>query len=264
MFHRSTFVSPLPTPVSGQPLKAVLFMSLLLVLFLSGCKSASTPTQTQVPAQPQGQSAEPQVHDQAQQSTYPATDTPSPARSDEEIIGDFDAELDASIAVFDGMILDERAKAETIEASLGGGQEGGEQGGGELGGGSGGDGSLFEDGDIYEGLPGYGEFPESADQGEEGSAAQQASYEGESSTASGDASSSESAAGGSSEATAEGSVASPSGLETTRRGGIPEDIEGGSDDDIVARQIREAALKEKDPALREKLWDEYRKYKNQQ
>jgi len=218
------------------------------MLFLSGCKSASTPTQTQVPAQPQSQSSEPQAQDQAQQSAYPAADTPSPARSDEEIIGDFDAELDASIAVFDGMILDERTKAEAIEASLGGGQEGGEQGGGELGGGSGGGGSLFEDGDIYEGLPGYGEFPESADQGEEGSAGQQASNEGESSTASGD----------------EGSVASPSGLETTRRGGIPEDIEGGSDDDIVARQIREAALKEKDPALREKLWDEYRKYKNQQ
>ena len=26
------------------------------------------------------------------------------------------------------------------------------------------------------------------------------------------------------------------------------------------RQIREAAMKEKDPELREKLWDEYRKY----
>ena len=32
------------------------------------------------------------------------------------------------------------------------------------------------------------------------------------------------------------------------------------DDDVVARQIREAAMKEKDPELREKLWDEYRKY----
>lgn len=251
MFHHSTFVSLLPTPVTVQPLKAVIFMGLLLVFFLSGCKSASTPTQTQMPAQPQSQSTEPQVHDQAQQSTYPAAGTISPARNDEEIIDDFDAELDASIAVFDGMILKERAKAEAIEASLGG-----EQGGGEQGDSSGGEGSLFEDGDIYEGLPGYGEFPESPDQGEEDGNAQQAGNEGEGSTASGDA--------GSSEAAAEGSVASPSGLETTRRGGIPEDIESGSDDDIVARQIREAALKEKDPVLREKLWNEYRKYKNQQ
>ena len=31
--------------------------------------------------------------------------------------------------------------------------------------------------------------------------------------------------------------------------------------DIVARQLREAATKEADPILREKLWKEYRKYK---
>ena len=43
----------------------------------------------------------------------------------------------------------------------------------------------------------------------------------------------------------------------------PKDIPSGEDDDIVARQIREAALKESDPQLRGKLWQEYRKYKNQ-
>jgi hypothetical protein len=42
----------------------------------------------------------------------------------------------------------------------------------------------------------------------------------------------------------------------------PPDIPDGSDDDVVARQIREAAMKERDPELREKLWDEYRKYVN--
>lgn len=40
----------------------------------------------------------------------------------------------------------------------------------------------------------------------------------------------------------------------------PEDIPSGRDDDIVARQLREAAMHEPDPELREKLWDEYRKY----
>ncbi len=35
----------------------------------------------------------------------------------------------------------------------------------------------------------------------------------------------------------------------------------GQDDDVVARQIREAAEKEADPKLREKLWEEYRRYK---
>ena len=33
------------------------------------------------------------------------------------------------------------------------------------------------------------------------------------------------------------------------------------DNDILAQQLREAAQQEKDPALREKLWAEYRKYK---
>jgi len=33
------------------------------------------------------------------------------------------------------------------------------------------------------------------------------------------------------------------------------------DDDIVARQLKEAAEKENDPELKEKLWDEYYKYK---
>jgi hypothetical protein len=35
----------------------------------------------------------------------------------------------------------------------------------------------------------------------------------------------------------------------------------GQDDDIVARQLREAAEKETDPALKEKLWQEYEAYK---
>ena len=36
---------------------------------------------------------------------------------------------------------------------------------------------------------------------------------------------------------------------------------GGHDDDIVARQLREAAEKETDPVLKEKLWKEYEDYK---
>ena len=41
----------------------------------------------------------------------------------------------------------------------------------------------------------------------------------------------------------------------------PTDIPNGNDDDVVARQLREAAMREPDPAIREKLWAEYRKYK---
>lgn len=41
----------------------------------------------------------------------------------------------------------------------------------------------------------------------------------------------------------------------------PADIPDGSDDDVVARQLREAAEKENDPELKRKLWEEYRRYK---
>ena len=45
------------------------------------------------------------------------------------------------------------------------------------------------------------------------------------------------------------------------RHGPPPGLGDGGDDDIVARQLREAASQEPDPVLRDKLWAEYRKYK---
>ena len=42
---------------------------------------------------------------------------------------------------------------------------------------------------------------------------------------------------------------------------MPTDVGDGNDDDVVARQLREAAMKEKDPQLQAKLWQEYRDYK---
>lgn len=42
---------------------------------------------------------------------------------------------------------------------------------------------------------------------------------------------------------------------------VPADIPDGKDDDVVARQLREAAMSETDPELREKLWQEYRNYR---
>ena len=42
---------------------------------------------------------------------------------------------------------------------------------------------------------------------------------------------------------------------------IPEDIPSPQGDDIVAKQLREAASAEKDPELRAKLWEEYKRYK---
>lgn len=54
----------------------------------------------------------------------------------------------------------------------------------------------------------------------------------------------------------------PRGQATTAAVEVPEDIPDASDDDIVARQLREAAMNEPDPELREALWEEYRTYKS--
>ena len=62
-----------------------------------------------------------------------------------------------------------------------------------------------------------------------------------------------------------GQTASSSGAEQADSDiiPIPDDIDDGQGDDIVLRQIRDAAIKERDPILREKLWDEYRRIKDQ-
>ncbi len=53
----------------------------------------------------------------------------------------------------------------------------------------------------------------------------------------------------------------PGDYKQVATGPVPANIPDGRDDDIVARQLREAASKETDPVLREKLWEEYKKYK---
>ena len=46
-----------------------------------------------------------------------------------------------------------------------------------------------------------------------------------------------------------------------RGAGIPNDVADARDDDIISRQLREAAMQEEDPGIREKLWADYRRYK---
>lgn len=89
---------------------------------------------------------------------------------------------------------------------------------------------------------------------------------------SGGGSGTESSSGGRNlyEASDEGGYGSVGGGIGGRSGGAPDnpavfeapdDIPSGNDDDIVARQLREAAMREADPEVREALWNEYRKYK---
>jgi hypothetical protein len=68
---------------------------------------------------------------------------------------------------------------------------------------------------------------------------------------------SESGAGGSGSTP---SIESMSEEEIAKR--TPPDIPDLVSEDIVAKQLREAALAEEDPVLRERLWEEYRNYNN--
>jgi hypothetical protein len=77
-------------------------------------------------------------------------------------------------------------------------------------------------------------------------------------------------AGGGVEGTGEvGTIARPTAEREASVGGLseeeikartPEDIPDLVSEDIVAKQLREAALSEEDPELRERLWEEYRLY----
>ena len=49
--------------------------------------------------------------------------------------------------------------------------------------------------------------------------------------------------------------------QSSDNGKIPEDILYADNDSVLQAQIRQAAINEKDPKVRAKLWNEYRKYK---
>ncbi|AFJ03694.1 hypothetical protein Q7C_2573 [Methylophaga frappieri] len=59
----------------------------------------------------------------------------------------------------------------------------------------------------------------------------------------------------------ESSTDSPPLTAGSDNGAVPEDIPSANNDDAIAAQIRRAAELETDPEIRQKLWNEYRKYK---
>jgi hypothetical protein len=146
-------------------------------------------------------------------------------QSREEATSALDAELGTGLGAFDQRLLreQERVKAEAPKTAASG--AGG--GGGGTAGQSGGDG------------------------GDAGATAGQSGASGAETAG----------AGESGRERARTTAAGPSGEGTGVLAPPPPDIPDGSDDDVVARQLREAAQSEPDPELRDKLWDEYRKYK---
>lgn len=147
-------------------------------------------------------------------------------RTSAERTATMDAELSTSLGEFDEMLLreQERVKADAPRSEAGGGAGGAGDGQGQTGG---------------------TEAGQTAESGESGEPTTASTGQPSSGTEGGSPPSG--AAGG-------------RGTQTTA-GGQPADIPDGSDDDLVARQMREAAEKETDPELKKKLWEEYRKYK---
>jgi hypothetical protein len=150
-------------------------------------------------------------------------------------------------------------------------------------GGSGAEGEepLYEEGDMGGEGSGTVENAEIAQRAEGGAPGSQGSQgEGGESGAGSEGSSGESSSSGeessqSQSSSGGGGAAAP--IEGQQRGGaegqaeaadeniipIPDDVGDGRNDDIVLRQVRDAAMKEEDPVLRERLWDEYRRIRDQ-
>jgi hypothetical protein len=158
-------------------------------------------------------------------------------RTDRERVAELDRELDGQMGAFDGMLLEERAlilaSGETGDDAGDYDEEGSGGGGGEEDEGSGSGGDLAGAGQgeqDSEGAPplltrggsgGGGGMPDA-----KGGGNRQGDYE-----------------------------------QVAMAGPVPQDIPSADGDDVVARQLREAAMREPDPVLREKLWNEYRRYK---
>ena len=157
---------------------------------------------------------------------------PGGGDSDDERLATLDGELDASLQVFDGVLLSGR------QPTLGGGT-----------------GSVSGDGDsgVVYGQTGTGNAG-----GQEGSGIQVASLP------SGNMQGSSAVEGNMQNGQAAGREAA-GGPQPVNSGARPSpaaaEVIDGSDDDIVARQLREAAETETDPVLQEKLWREYIAYK---
>lgn len=186
------------------------------------------------PRTAQDSGSAPQVDGNSAGSVGESGSPGSPARSHEEEVAVLERELEGSMGEYDGMILRERRNV--LKHA---GEEGSEEQVEEF------DRSVayYEEGDLSE-----------SGAGQEGAQSTPGTPGGQ-----GGGAETGSQAGGH----PNGSDAGGPGRANDQAYAPPDDIPSGDDDDVVARQIREAALYEDDPELREKLWEEYRKYKEQ-
>lgn len=195
-----------------------------------GAPSKPSKPATASPAEPGKAEAKPGSEKAEGASGKEAGSNPGGAQTQEERGQALDEKLDESLREFDRLLMREQetlAERRVTPESAGGGGGGGAAGGaGSAGAGGGGE--------------------EGRRRGESGA----------SDTDTGETT-------GDSPSAPTGAQRAPGRQEDgEREARIPPDVGDGHDDDIVARQLREAAIAEDDPALREKLWQEYRDYKS--
>ncbi|MBS0611744.1 MAG: hypothetical protein JSS24_01060, partial [Proteobacteria bacterium] len=162
-----------------------------------------------------------------------------PATTPEERRTAADRKLDASLGDFDAQVRKEQARIAREREDRRTARNGGADGGGE---GSGAGASDGREGRGARDRRGDGDMHSDAD-GREGSGQRR----------NGDLKSDQGGANGGG-GSGGGAGKGPSN--------IPPGVGTGENDDLVAKQLREAAEKETDPELREKLWKEYQDYKN--
>lgn len=157
---------------------------------------------------------------------------PTPEQTRSEKVATIDAELRASMAEFDGLL--QREQLELEKTARNPGSQDADSAGSGQGGQAGDGGQSGNRGDASGAVPEKQASPGEAPVDEPGDRPGQAEDE------------------------ARGTVGPP---DSGPGAAIPDDIPEAQDDDIVARQLREAAENEPDPELRERLWEEYRRYK---
>jgi hypothetical protein len=167
-------------------------------------------------------------------------------------------ELDQSIAAFDDMLLTEsevaRVQSELKMKQLA--QEAAQAARSlREGNGEGGEGSEASEAGMESGTTTSGGGDETGDSSEEGG---MEGMEGDTGEASQQSGNKETGGGRYREKRA---AKSSAGQGTEASAGAADKVATPQDDDIVARQLREAAEKETDPVLKEKLWKEYHEYK---
>lgn len=161
-------------------------------------------------------------------------------RTEEETIAGLDAQLGSSMSEFDELLLREMDELQRKRSGSPDGSGRSGTGAGDAGG----------DGDG------------SAERGDEANSGAEAAQEGRQTGEQQQGETASTSDTGERQGGAEGD--SPPGEQDTSRTTSRDAPPPDSDDDIVARQLREAAEKETDPVLREKLWEEYRRYKEKQ